>query len=133
MRNSMLVHCGRRVVRARQLLAWQKVLVVRTLSSVIDVAKLAWSVVYPVECTGSAGTRPQRCKEGVRPALQGSHVVVVELAGENVALGVATARQLLGHVARHAGTVVDGLNIALTTGHQLAPGALQIELLLTEA
>jgi len=80
---------------------------------VIDVAKLAWSVVYPVECTGSAGTRPQRCKEGVRPALQGSHVVVVELAGENVALGIATARQLLAHVVCHAGTVVDGLNIAL--------------------
>ena len=41
MRNSMLLHCGRRVVRAKQLLAWQKVLGVRTLSSVIDVVKLA--------------------------------------------------------------------------------------------
>jgi hypothetical protein len=41
MRNSMLVHCGRRVVRARQLLAWQKALGVRTLSSVTDMAKLA--------------------------------------------------------------------------------------------
>jgi hypothetical protein len=41
MRNSMLLHCGRRVVRAKQLLAWQKALGVRTLSSVTDVVKLA--------------------------------------------------------------------------------------------
>jgi hypothetical protein len=114
-------------------LAWQKALGVRTLCVGDRHGEISVVGGVPVECTGSAGTRPQRCKEGVRPALQGSHVVVVELAGENVALGVATARQLLGHVARHAGTVVDGLNIALTTGHQLAPGALQIELLLTEA
>jgi hypothetical protein len=82
---------------------------------------------------GKRCARPQRCKEGVRPALQGSRIVVVEFGGKNVGFVVATACQLLGHVVRHAGTVVDGLNIALTTGHQLAPGALQIELLLTEA
>jgi hypothetical protein len=122
----MLVHCGRRVMRAKQLLAWQKVLGVRTLSSAIDVAKLALADGVSVECTGSAGARPRHYEEGVRPALRGSHVVVVEFGGENVALGVATARQLLGHVARHAGTVIDGLNMALATGHQLVPSALQI-------
>jgi len=33
---------------------------------------------------GKRCARPQRCKEGVRPALQGSRVVVVEFGGENV-------------------------------------------------
>jgi len=41
MRNSMLLHSGRRVVRAGLLLAWQKGLGVRALSSVTDMAKLA--------------------------------------------------------------------------------------------
>ena len=91
-------------------LAWQKALGVRTLSSVIDMAKLALAGGVVGGMHGSAGTRPKRCEEGIRPALQGSHVVVVEFGGENEGLVVATARQLLGHVVRYAGTVVNESN-----------------------